>query len=311
MQDFSVYVPNLIPKEEEFKAGHRGCQGCGLALAVRLALKAAGKDVVVTTATGCLEIISTPLPFTAWGVPWIHVAFENTAATASGMEAALKVLRRKGRIPDRKVKVLAFAGDGGTADIGMQALSGALERGHDFTYICLDNEAYMNTGVQRSGSTPFGASTTTSPSGTKSIGQQTWKKNMPAIVAAHAIPYVATANPSYPFDFMEKVKRAVETPGPAYIHAYSACPTGWRSATELSIHIGRLAVETGVHPLYEIVDGKTILSYDPGDLKPLKDYLELQPRFKHLTDSDISGIETRIRREYEDLKKRAATDGGA
>jgi len=300
-----VYVSNLISREENFCEGHRACQGCGLALAVRLALKVAGPDVIVVTATGCLEIISTPLPYTAWAVPWIHVAFENTAATASGVEAALKVLRRKRRIPDRTVRVLAFAGDGGTADIGFQALSGALERGHDFTYICLDNEAYMNTGVQRSGATPFGASTTTSPAGRRSIGQQTWKKPMPEIAAAHNIPYVATANPSYPFDFMQKVQRALETPGPAYIHAYSACPTGWRSATELSIHIGRLATETGVFPLYEVIDGRHVLNYDPPVLQPLKEYLRLQPRFRHLTDEDIARIETRVRREYEALKRRA------
>ncbi len=306
--NLNVYVSNLIPREEYFAAGHRGCQGCGLALAVRLALKAAGPDVIVVTATGCLEIITTPLPYTAWGVPWIHVAFENTAATASGIEAALKVLRRKGRIPDRKVRVLAFAGDGGTADIGLQALSGALERGHDLTYICLDNEAYMNTGVQRSGATPFGASTTTSPAGRRSIGQQTWKKPMPAIAAAHNIPYVATANPSYPFDFIQKVRRAMDTEGPAYIHAYSACPTGWRSATDLSIHIGRLATETGVFPLYEVVRGRHILNYDPPVLQPLKEYLRLQPRFRHLTDDDIARIEARVWREYEALKRRAEFD---
>ncbi len=304
----NVYLPNLVPKEEYFAPGHRACQGCGLALAVRLALKVAGPDVIVVTATGCLEIITTPLPFTAWAVPWIHVAFENTAATASGIEAALKVLQRKRRIPDRKVRVLAFAGDGGTADIGLQALSGMLERGHDVTYICLDNEAYMNTGVQRSGTTPFGASTTTSPAGKRSIGQQTWKKPMPAIAAAHNIPYVATANPSYPYDFMQKVRRALETEGPAYIHAYSACPTGWRSATDLSIHLGRLATETGVFPLYEVVNGRHILNYDPPVLQPLKEYLRLQPRFRHLTDDDISRIEARVRREYEALKRRAEFD---
>lgn len=306
--NLGVYIPNLVPREEYFAQGHRACQGCGLALAVRLALKASGPDVIVATATGCLEIITTPLPYTAWAVPWIHVAFENTAAVAAGIESALKVLRRKGRIPEKKVKVIAFAGDGGTADIGLQALSGALERGHALTYICLDNEAYMNTGVQRSGATPFGASTTTSPSGKKSIGQQTWKKPMPAIAAAHNIPYVATANPSYPFDFMQKVRRALECEGPAYIHAYAACPTGWRSATDLSIHIGRLATETGVFPLYEIINGKYRLNYEPPVLQPLKEYFKLQARFRHLTDDDIARIEQRVRAEYEALKRRAAYD---
>jgi len=307
-EDYSVYVPNLVPKEELFVEGHRACQGCGLALAVRLALKATGPNVIIATATGCLEIITTPLPYTAWAVPWIHVAFENTAAVASGIESALKVLRRKGRISQEKVHVIAFAGDGGTADIGLQALSGALERGHDLTYICLDNEAYMNTGVQRSGATPFGASTTTSPAGKKSIGQQTWKKPMPAIAAAHNIPYVATANPSYPFDFMRKVSRAIEIDGPAYIHAFAQCPTGWRSPTELTITIGRLATETGVFPLYEIENGILTLNYDPTPLRPVREYLRLQGRFRHLTEKDIEMIERRVREEYEALKSRAAYD---
>ena len=308
MQDFSVYVPNLIPKEDTFVAGHRACQGCGLALAVRLVMKALGRDVIVCNATGCLEIISSPMPYTSWGVPWIHVAFENTAAVASGVEVALKALRRKGRIPQKHVDILAVAGDGGTADIGLQALSGALERGHDMIYLCLDNEAYMNTGVQRSGATPWGASTTTSPAGTQSKGQTTWKKNMPAICAAHGIPYVATINPSYPFDLMEKVRKAADAKGPAYLHAYAACPTGWRSAIDLGIHLGRLAVETGAHPLYEVVDGKYRLKYEPPRLRPLADYVKLQPRFRHLKPEDLVYIEARIRKEYEALRRRAALD---
>lgn len=304
----TVFVPNLIPKSEDFVQGHRACQGCGLALAVRLTLKAAGRNTIVVTATGCLEIISSPLPYTSWNLPWIHVAFENAGATASGIEAALKVLRRKGRIKDERVNVIAFAGDGGTADIGLQALSGALERGHDLLYICLDNEAYMNTGVQRSGATPYGAHTTTSPAGKFSPGQRTWKKNVPAIAAAHDIPYVATANPSYPFDLMDKVKKALSLVGPKYIHVFSACPTGWRSLPEHSIHLGRLATETGVFPLYEIENGRLRLNSRQDRLFPVERYLSLQPRFRHLTRREIAYIQERVTREYEELRRREEFD---
>jgi len=234
------------------------------------------------------------------------VAFENAAAVASGIESGLKALMRKNRIPYKKIVTVGMAGDGGTADIGMQALSGALERGHDMIYICTDNEAYMNTGIQRSSSTPFGASTTTSPSGKLKAGQITWKKNMPAIAAAHNIPYVATACPSYPIDLIQKVKKAAEINGPAYLHILSVCPTGWRSAPELSIKLGRLAAETGVFPLYEVENGQYRLSIDFPQLRPLKEYTKLQGRFRHLTDEMLSEIEKRIRKEYEQIREKAA-----
>jgi pyruvate ferredoxin oxidoreductase beta subunit len=233
------------------------------------------------------------------------VAFENTAAVASGIESALKVLMRKGRIPQKKIVTIAMAGDGGTADIGLQALSGALERGHDFIYICTDNEAYMNTGIQRSSSTPFGASTTTSPAGKAVMGQMTWKKNMPAIAAAHNIPYVATACPSYPIDLVQKVKKAADIKGPAYVHILSVCPTGWRSAPELSIKLGRLAVEAGVFPLYEVERGQYRMSMDFPKLRPIKEYFKLQGRFRHLTDEMIEEIEKRLHQEYEQLREKA------
>ena len=201
--------------------------------------------------------------------------------------------------------MVAIAGDGGTSDIGLQALSGALERGHNFIYICFDNEAYMNTGIQRSSATPYGASTTTSPAGKVSIGQLTWKKNMPAIVAAHGIPYVATASPSYPFDLMDKVAKAAATPGPAYVHIYSVCPTGWRCATDLAIKLGRLVVETGIFPLYEVENGKYKISMEPPQLKPVKDYLKLQGRFRHLSNDTIDMIQERVRREYSNLLEKA------
>ena len=301
----NVFAVRTLTQREYFAPGHRSCQGCAEALAVRLVAKALGRNVVVCSATGCMEIVSSPLPFTSWRVPWFHVAFENAAAVASGVEAGLKALMRKGRIPTKKIVTVGMAGDGGTADIGMQALSGALERGHDMIYICTDNEAYMNTGIQRSSSTPFGASTTTSPSGKLKAGQLTWKKNMPAIAAAHNIPYVATACPSYPIDLIQKVKKAAEMEGAAYLHILAVCPTGWRSAPELSIKLGRLAAETGVFPLYEVEHGNYKLNIDFPQLRPLKEYTKLQGRFRHLTDEKLQEIEKRIHREYEQLREKA------
>jgi len=294
-----------MPRQEFFASGHRGCVGCCLALAVRLVAKALGPNIVVVNATGCLEIISSCYPETAWEIPWIHTLFENTAAVASGIEAAFKAMKRKGLYPaDKPVKVVAMAGDGGTADIGLQALSGALERGHEFIYICYDNEAYMNTGVQRSGATPFGASTTTSPAGKVSIGQRTWKKNIPEIVAAHHIPYVATANPSYPFDLMNKVSKAYDVKGPAYIHVFAGCPTGWRSPSDTPIELGKLATQTGVFPLYEVEDGKWTMKVEP-QLKPVAEYLKAnQGRYRHLTEDAIGLIQIRVNQEYEALKRR-------
>ena len=310
MAEHTVYSPKTIDKviaeEERLAPGHRACIGCGEALAVRLVCKALGSNVIIANATGCIEIISSQLPYTSWTVPWIHTLFENTAAVASGIEAGLKVLTKKGRrlLPD--VKVVAMAGDGGTSDIGLQALSGALERGHNFIYICFDNEAYMNTGIQRSSATPYGASTTTSPAGKVSIGQITWKKNMPAIAAAHDIPYVATACPSYPFDLMTKVSKAVATNGPSYLHILSVCPTGWRCPTELAIRIGRLAVQTGIFPLYEVENGKYKLNVAPPKLKPVPEYLKLQGRFRHLSENTINEIQQRVNEEYAKLKEKAA-----
>ena len=305
MEKYAVYVPRLVQKTEKFAPGHRACIGCGEALAVRLAFKALDNNIIVANATGCMEIFAWQLPYTTWQVPWIHTLFENTAAVASGIEAAYKVMRRKGRPVPENTKVVAIAGDGGTSDIGLQALSGAMERGHDFTYICFDNEAYMNTGIQRSSATPFGAATTTSPAGKKSIGQFSWKKNMPEIAAAHNIPYVATASHGYPFDLMEKVRKAVATKGPAYVHILSVCPTGWRSATDTINRQARLAVETGMFPLYEVENGEYKMSLDLPKLRPVKDYLKMQGRFRHLSDAVIQQIQERVEIEYQKLLEKA------
>ena len=301
LKDFQRFTPKKLPVEEPLAPGHRACQGCGEVLALRQVMKALGNNVIVVSATGCMEIISSPYPQSAWRVPWLHVAFENAAAVASGVEAAHKAMIRKGRMEDKNTTFLAIAGDGGTADIGIQALSGALERGHNFVYVCLDNEAYMNTGIQRSSSTPYGAGTTTSPPGKKSIGQQTWKKNMPAIAAAHDIPYVATASPAYYVDLMNKAKKASMIKGPAYIHIFSPCPTGWRCAVEDAVQTGRLVVQTKIFPLYEVIDGKYRLSRKIKKPKPVTEYFKLQRRFRHLTEEDIAMIQERVDREYDRL----------
>jgi pyruvate ferredoxin oxidoreductase beta subunit len=305
VRDEELFVPRLITTEENFASGHRACVGCGEALAVRHVCKALGKNVIIVNATGCVEIFSSLLPRTSWRVPWIHTLFENVGAVVSGVEAAYKARIRKGKLEDRGVKFVGLAGDGGTSDIGLQALSGALERGHDFLYVCFDNEAYMNTGIQRSSSTPYGAWTTTAPVGKKSIGQMTWKKNMPEIAVAHRIPYVATACPSYPFDLIDKVKRGVETEGPAYLHVFSVCPTGWRCTPNLTIEIGRLAVETGVFPLFEVVNGEYRLTVDFPKLKPVREYLKKQGRFRHLTEKDMERIQARIEDDYAKLREKA------
>ena len=297
----TISARQLAEREEFLAPGHRACIGCGEALAMRLASKALGQNTIVVNATGCMEVISAQLPYTSWRVPWIHTLFENAAAVASGVESGIKAQIEKGGRTDKDTKVVAMAGDGGTSDIGLQALSGALERGHNFLYICFDNEAYMNTGIQRSSATPYGASTTTSPAGKMSIGQVTWKKNMPAIAAAHNIPYVATACPSYPFDLMSKVAKGAATRGPAYIHILNVCPVGWRCRPELTIKLGRLAVQTGIFPLYEVEDGRHKLSVHPAKLKPVQGYLKLQGRFRHLSEETITEIQHRVDREYTKL----------
>jgi pyruvate ferredoxin oxidoreductase beta subunit len=213
-----------IPREENFAPGHLACPGCGAALILRHLMKVVGKDAIIVQATGCMEVVTTPYPRTAWKNPWLHIAFENAGAAASGVEAAIKVLQRKGVIdPNRRIKVVAIAGDGGTVDIGLQSFSGMLERGHDVMYVLYDNEAYMNTGIQRSGATPFGAWTTTTPVGKKLRGE--WrprlKKDMIGIALAHRITYIATVSPAYPQDMLEKFRKAYETRGPSFIHALS------------------------------------------------------------------------------------------
>jgi len=308
--EFIKIGKNRVPAEEFVAEGHSFCTGCGEALALRLACKALGRNVIVATATGCIEICTSPLPVTSWRVPWIHTLFENTDAVSSGIEAGLKILMKKGKMAEKDIKCVAVAGDGGTSDIGLQALSGALERRHNFLYLCFDNEAYMNTGIQRSSATPYGASTTTAPAGKFSIGQTTWKKNLPEIFVAHNIPYVATASPGYPFDLMNKVKKGAEVNGPAYVHLLSPCPTGWRSPSNLSVKLGKLAVETAIFPLYEVENGRYKLNIDLPKLKPVEEYLKPQGRFRHLLEGEVKEIQEHVNEEYAKLKAKVACFGG-
>jgi pyruvate ferredoxin oxidoreductase beta subunit len=281
-----------VPKEEYLAPGHRLCAGCVAGTAVRQILKVAGPNTVVVSSTGCVEIATSNFPQSAWRVPWVHIAFENAAAVASGIESAMKSLQRKGKT-DEKLTVIALGGDGGTFDIGLQALSGALERGHDFVYVCYDNEAYMNTGVQRSSATPFCASTTTCPAGRLSSGQSTEKKDLVGIALAHNIPYAATATPAYPFDLMNKTRRAIDVEGPALLHVLTPCPTGWRFDVDRGIDYGKLAVLTGLWPLYEVSDGNTRLTVQVPRREPVRKYLEVQGRFKHLKPLDVEAIQKR------------------
>lgn len=260
-----------------FKPGHTACSGCGQSLAARLVIDAAGPNTIVVNNTGCLEVFSAKYPETAWNVPWIHSLFENAAAVASGVEAALKYLGKKDNI-----NIIAQAGDGGTADIGLQALSGMLERGHDILYVCYDNEAYMNTGVQRSGLTPFETNTSTSPVGSQSFGNPRPKKPMPEIALAHGISYVATASVGFYQDIQRKVKKAFSLKGPKYIQIHVPCPLGWRHEPNQTLEVAKLAVETGLYPLFEYEFGKLIGVRQISQPKPVQEYLKSQGRFKHL-----------------------------
>jgi pyruvate ferredoxin oxidoreductase beta subunit len=270
-----------LSTDELFASGHRLCAGCGEGIINRMTLKALRGPTIIVAGTGCTEVASTVYPYTAWRVPWVHVAFENAAAVASGIVEAYKAMARRGSW-NKQVDVIAMAGDGGTYDIGLQALSGALERGHDFLYICYDNEAYMNTGIQRSGATPLGANTTTSPAGKVILGKPELKKDLIGICAAHGIKYVATASPAYWNDYITKVRKGIEINGPAVIDVLSPCPLGWRHDSSLSIQMAKLAVETRYFPIYEFEQGKYKLNLKISQLKPVEEFLKLQGRFSHL-----------------------------
>lgn len=304
--DIEKITAKTMPTFESFASGHRACQGCGEILAMRQAVKALDDDIIVISATGCMEVVTSPYPQTSWNVPWLHVAFENAGAVGSGVEAARKAMARKGRLSSARTKIVIAGGDGGTSDIGFQALSGALERFHDFVYLCFDNEAYMNTGIQRSSATPWGCWTTTSPAGISKIGKATMKKDLPAIVAAHNIPYVATASPAYHLDLMNKVRKAAAIKGPAFIHIFSPCPTGWRMPSNYAVKAARLAVQSKVFPLYEVVKGQYALTRNLKRFKPVKEYLQIQGRFRHLADEEVEKIQSQVDENYADLIRKSS-----
>jgi pyruvate ferredoxin oxidoreductase beta subunit len=267
---------------QPLRGGHSLCQGCGIPVVVRTVLSTIKRPTVVVNATGCLEVATTRYPTTAWNVPWLHVAFENAAAVASGVESAQRALRRRHALPaGEEVAVVVFAGDGGTYDIGLQALSGALERGHRFLFVCYDNEAYMNTGIQRSGATPFAANTTTSPSGLESFGKAQARKDMTAIAVAHHVPYVGQAAATHWHDLSVKVECAAAADGPAFLNVLTDCPLGWGHEPRIAARVDA-AVATTFWPLYEVVDGDYRLTHRPQEILPIENWLSLQGRVAHL-----------------------------
>ncbi|MDA8155072.1 MAG: thiamine pyrophosphate-dependent enzyme [Actinomycetota bacterium] len=304
-------LKELSKKPDIFCHGHRMCSGCGAPTVVKMVLLATEYPVVISNATGCLEVSSCIQDLTAWKTPWIHSAFENAAATIAGVETMYKSLLKRGKMPEN-VKFIAFGGDGGTYDIGFQSLSGAMERWHDMLYICYDNGAYMNTGIQRSSATPLGADTTTSPAGSAIPGKLQPRKDLTKIMAAHGIPYAAQASPSHWMDLMKKVRKAHEIKGPKFMNIIAPCNRGWRSQTDDSILLSRLAVETCYWPLYEVEDGKLKITSKPKEKKPVAEFMKPQGRFKHLfapgNEALLERVQQEIDKNWERLLKEDAAE---
>jgi pyruvate ferredoxin oxidoreductase beta subunit len=307
-------LKELTHREDRLAGGHRLCAGCGASIAVRQVLLGAGEDpVVVGCATGCLEVSTTIYPYSSWKTPFIHNAFENSSATISGVESAFNGLRRAGKIdPDKKVRFVAFGGDGGTYDIGLQALSGAMERGHDMVYVCYDNGAYMNTGIQRSSATPKGAWATTAEVGVAQAGKTQRRKDLTAIIAAHGVPYVAQASVSHWKDLTSKAEKAFNTPGPAFLNVFAPCPRGWRTPSSATIEIAKLAVQTGFWPVYEVDDGVWRQTVKVHNRKPVEEFLRPQGRFRHLftpgNEALLAEIQADVDRAWERLMARCSQD---
>jgi pyruvate ferredoxin oxidoreductase beta subunit len=307
-------IRELSHNKEGLAGGHRLCAGCGASITVRqVMLAAGGQPVVAGCATGCLEVSTTIYPYTSWNVPFIHNAFENSAATVSGVEAAFKGLQRAGKIPaDKKMKFIAFGGDGGTYDIGLQSLSGAMERGHDMVYVCYDNGAYMNTGIQRSSATPFGAWATTAEVGKAQQGKMERRKDLTSIIAAHGVPYAAQASISHWKDLTNKAEKAFAVDGPAFINVLAPCPRGWRTLPEHTVEIAKLAVQTGFWPLFEVEDGHWRQTVKVMNRKPIEEFLKPQGRFKHLFKPENAELLVRVQEEvdryWEIIQKRVTCE---
>ena len=304
-------LKQTLNKKERLSAGHRMCAGCGATIAIRNVLRGLHDEdeAVITCATSCLEVSSFTYPYTSWTDSFIHDAFENAGATCSGVETAYRALAKKGKVK-KNHKFIAFGGDGGTYDIGFQSLSGAMERNHDMVYVCYDNEAYMNTGIQRSSATPMYADTTTTPVGTESNGKPQNRKDLAQVIAAHNIPYVAQTTFINNFkDIHVKSEKAIYTPGAAFLNVLAPCPRGWRYDTSDILNICKLATDTCFWPLFEVIDGEWIVNYEPKKKLPIEDFLRPQGRFKHLFKSGneqlIADIQAEVDRRWEDLLKRA------
>ncbi len=304
----------VMNKPERLTGGHRLCAGCGAGIAVRGILRALkeGDQAVIANATGCLEVSTFMYPYTAWKDSFIHSAFENAGATLSGVEGAYNALKRRGKIDDT-YKFIAFGGDGGTYDIGFQSLSGAMERGHDMVYVCYDNGAYMNTGIQRSSATPRYADTTTSPIGKESVGKIQGRKELADVMAAHNIPYVAQTTFIGNFkDLHEKAEKAIYTKGAAFLNVLSPCPRGWRYSSEKLMEICKLAVESCYWPLFEVIDGEWKLSYKPKKKLPVEEYLKTQGRFAHLfkpgNEHLIKEVQDEVDRRWKNLLKKCGEE---
>lgn len=305
-------LPDLAKKPVRFTGGHRACAGCGFPITIKIILQAADNPVIVGCATGCMEVTSTIYPYTAWQCNFIHSAFENVAATISGVEAAYQSLKRQGRIQE-DITFIAFGGDGGTYDIGLQALSGAMERGHKMVYVCYNNQAYMNTGIQRSSATPRGANTTTSPAGTRSSGKQQYPKDLTAIMAAHNIPYVAQSSMSHWNDLYRKAKKAFAVDGPAFLNVLSTCRLGWATAPEDTVDVAEGAVQCNLWPLFEVEEGVWSLSFKPKKPLPVADWMKQQGRFKHLFRPEnadlLADIQQEVDQRWEQLLRRCEKEG--
>lgn len=295
-------LQEMARKEPSFSSGHRLCAGCPVPVFTKMLARVTDYDVVVGSATGCLEVASSIFPYSAWKVPWIHTAFENAAATMSGVEAMARVKSRKSNTENR-IKCVAIGGDGGTYDIGIQALSGAMERGHDLLYICYDNGAYMNTGIQRSGATPLGAATTTTPVGEVTSGKQQQRKDLSRIMVAHHVPYVAQASIHNPIDLSNKIKKGIELDGPAFLNILSPCIPGWRINPDMAVESARLGVDTCFWPLYEVENGSYKVNYKPKEKPPVSEWLLTQGRFRHLKEEKwaylIKDLQTQVDEQWQ------------
>lgn len=304
-------LKELSKRKELFTSGHRACVGCGAAIIARqvlLAAQSSGAEIVTGSATGCLEVVSTIFPYTSWNTPFIHTAFENAAATMSGVVAAYDALKKKGKI-SKEIKFIEFGGDGGTYDIGFQSLSGAMERGHDMLYVCYNNEAYMNTSIQRSSATPLGANTTTAPAGKVKQGKEQFRKDLTECIVAHRVPYVAQTSVGFWADLTRKVEKALSIKGPKFINILQPCQLGWGYSPDQTIELGKLAADTCFWPLYEVENGVHKISYKPREKKPMVDYLKSQARFKHLFKPGNAEILDRIQADvdvrWKELLKKA------